>query len=114
MWNVFARSEKTRNLEYIFPTQQRDVVRLVDSITSKGDVSKVVVFGSSITSACNPWSDLDVYVEYKGEASKLIYPTGENALEAPIDIWTNFTVSKDEELYNEIIQGVTVYTEITN
>lgn len=64
---------------------------------------KLIVFGSSITSAGNPWSDIDIYVEM--DEDKNLPPTG--VREVVVDVWTNFTV--DKHLYSEIKKGVTAY-----
>lgn len=57
-----------------------------------------------MTSACNPWSDIDTYVELVEEEESLRTPKLEN----PVDLWTNFDV--DDRLREEIDEtGVTVY-----
>lgn len=106
MWkNVLGRYGLTpfRNVEYIFPTQQRDVAELIGQWKAVDAVHKIVIFGSSVTSACNPWSDIDVYVELDSEVN-LKRPH----FEVPIDLWTNFDV--DDRLLAEINEtGVLVY-----
>ena len=27
-------------------------------------INKIIIFGSSVTSACNPWSDIDIYIDF--------------------------------------------------
>ena len=101
MWKVF--SEPFKNAEKIFPTQQRDVYKIVKACKKDTNIQRVIIFGSSITPLCNPWSDIDVYadmLEDKNFPSLGVY-------EVPVDKWTNFTV--DDELYKEIKQGVVVY-----
>lgn len=101
MWNVF--SEPFMNAAKIFPTQQKDVHTIIERCKQDNNILRLIVFGSSITSACNPWSDIDIYadmIEDKNFPSLGVY-------EVPVDKWTNFTV--DEDLYREIKQGVTVY-----
>lgn len=101
MWRVV--SEQFRNASRIFPTQQRDVYEIIRRYSSDINVKKLIVFGSSITSACNPWSDIDLYVEM--DINKNLPPTG--VRDVAVDVWTNFTV--DKYLYNEIKKGVTAY-----
>lgn len=104
MWKVCVmQSERFRNVEKIFPTQQRDVSVLVKDFSTCPAVKRIVVFGSSVTSACNPWSDLDVFVELTEEV-RLKKPK----LGTEIDLWTSFDV--DERLMLEIAEkGVVVF-----
>ena len=104
MWKKIV--EGFDNVDLIFPTQQRDVLKLVKGLRKHENVLKIVIFGSSTRSDCNPWSDLDVYIELKEDK----YPRmNYGSIEAALDVWTNFTV--DEQLYNEIMEtGVVVYT----
>lgn len=53
------------NANKIFPTQQRDVKKIIDACSQDSNITKIIIFVSSITSARNPWSDIDVYVEMK-------------------------------------------------
>ena len=101
MWKVCSKPFK--NVARIFPTQQRDVYTLIQSYTREPSVRRIIIFGSSITSACNPWSDIDVYVELDKE--KNLPASG--VTEVPVDLWTNYSV--DKHLYSEIKKGVTVY-----
>lgn len=102
MWKVCI-DKPFKNASKIFPTQQRDVARIVESVKLDSNVKSVTIFGSSVTWGCNPWSDIDVYYELK-EEKKL----PKVKLENPRDAWTNFTV--DETLLEEIqTKGVVVY-----
>ena len=66
-------------------------------------VEKIVIFGSSVTSARNPWRDIDVYVVLQEECH-LRKPK----LPVQIDLWTNFDV--DDRLLTEIKEkGVVVF-----
>lgn len=47
------------------------------------EVQKIVIFGSSVTSARNPWSDIDAYVELSKEVTMK-----RPALSVPLDLWT--------------------------
>lgn len=109
MWNVFLKGKPSyKNVELIFPTQQRDVSTLVNSLKDNENVQRIVIFGSSVTSACNPWSDIDVYIELL-EDVRLRLPKLEN----PVDLWTNFDV--DQRLKREIDEtGVIVFCREEN
>ena len=101
MWRVC--SEPFMNDKYIFPTQQRDVYKIIEECKKDENITKVIIFGSSVTSLCNPWSDIDVYMEMKEEKLMPVF-----RLEVPVDKWNNFMV--DEDLMEEINEkGVIVY-----
>lgn len=102
MWNVVS-DDNYLNQNLIFPTQQKDVGALVRELSMHDDVNKIIIFGSSVTSACNPWSDIDIYAELSSE--RILHVPH---FEVPVDLWTNFDV--DERLLNEITEkGVLVY-----
>lgn len=103
MWNIV--SEPFWNAMFIFPTQQKDVYKLVEQCRADSNVQKCIIFGSSVTEECHSWSDIDVYFEIKEDIGRL--PSVKDA-EAPFDKWTNFTVSP--ELMEEIdCNGVPVF-----
>lgn len=104
MWKVCVGADHTfKNVELIFPTQQADVSKIIAAFSKIKEVEKIIVFGSSVTAACNPWSDIDLFVQTVREI-RLKKPR----LEVPIDLWTNFDV--DENLLEEINEtGVIVY-----
>lgn len=92
-----------KNAEFIFPTQQRDVLKIVNTVKLDANIRRVIIFGSSVTSACNPWSDVDVYFELDKDKRLPVF-----GLENSLDAWTNFSV--DKELLSSILDtGVTVY-----
>lgn len=96
------------NTRYIYPTQQVDVSKLISNLSSDDNVRYIIIFGSSISNRCHIESDLDVYV-CCNEKKKVVYNEPER-LEAPVDLWTNFDISDDENLYSEIMEkGVLVY-----
>lgn len=108
MWNICTDRGLTVNLEFIFPTKQRDAVRIVNCISKVDTAVRVIIFGSSITSACNPWSDIDLYVEYDGDPNR---PRELGVdLESALDYWDNSSVPENELLYTEIMKkGVVVW-----
>jgi predicted nucleotidyltransferase len=104
MWKIV--SENFKNACLIFPTQQKDVATLL-KVAPLSKIKKVVIFGSSVTSACNPWSDLDVYIDF-GTNPEQHFST--STLENPVDLWSNYDV--DDRLLHEINEkGVIVYGE---
>lgn len=104
MWKVCVpENERFMNVEKVFPTQQKDVSKIVEKLSNNIIVQKIIIFGSSVTSACNPWSDIDIYLELREEqqvrAPKVF---------APLDIWTNYDV--DGRLLSDIKEkGVVVF-----
>ena len=95
LWKAFAKPYK--NINRIFPTKQKDVGEMVKVCKKDDNIRKIIVFGSSVTPLCNPWSDIDIYFEMK---------TGSRA--AVFDRWDNFSV--DDDLMHEIAtKGVVVY-----
>lgn len=92
-----------QNCERIYPIQQRKVRELLDDITADPAVSKVVVFGSSVTGQCHQGSDVDLFVSSESNRNPLT-----SAHDFPIDLWMDSTV--DERLASEISEkGVVVY-----
>lgn len=91
------------NQSKIFPTQQKDVGTMIDAFQKYEDVQKIVIFGSSVTSACNPWSDIDAYVQLANNIH-----IQKPQVDTDIDLWTNYDI--DERLQQEITEkGVIVY-----
>lgn len=97
-------SEPFMNAEKIFPTQQRDVKVVIDTLSAFSEVKSITIFGSSVTCLCNPRSDIDICIEcpagFRRPAIKA---------EAPLDVWTTEMV--DNRLLQEIKErGVAVYS----
>lgn len=46
--------ERFDNQQYVFTTQQADVLRLVHGAQKDNNVRRIIVFGSSVTAQCNP------------------------------------------------------------
>ena len=102
-WRAFAKP--FLNINRIFPTQQEHVAKLIEVCKDIPNIKKIIIFGSSVTPLCNPWSDIDVYFETKTEMNKWPSIKSHTAI---FDKWDNFTV--DENLLKEIMQkGVLVY-----
>ncbi len=103
MWRAFGKP--FLNIKKIFPTKQKYMAQMIDVCKNNPNVKKFIIFGSSITAGCNPWSDIDIYFEMENEPHA--YPTIANHKQA-FDKWSNFTASGD--LLNEIQKnGVVVY-----
>ena len=101
-WKICI-DEPFENCSRIFPTQQKSVNKLITTFSRDSNVRRIIIFGSSVTSACNPWSDIDIYVELDEDRKLPKYDVEES-----VDLWTNFLV--DERLFREIKEhGVEVY-----
>lgn len=106
-WKICI-SEPFLNCEHIFPTKQKYVRLLLDVFQKDENIVAVTIFGSSVTSACNPWSDVDVYITQIENK-----PLPRLSVALNLDLWTNFSV--DNNLYNEIQKkGVLVYDKRPN
>ena len=103
MW--LAVTKPFKNINLIFPTKQKDVRKMIEVCKKDKNIQKIIIFGSSTTSLCTPWSDIDIYFEFKKEPKS--YPSiGSN--NAVFDKWDNFTV--DDRLLDEIRNtGVVVF-----
>lgn len=100
-WKVFC--SPFRNANHVFPTQQQDVATIVRVCAGSLGLHRIVIFGSSVTPLCNPWSDIDVYFEAEDGWIPPVFDTV-----AAVDCWTTATV--DRELLDEIFRtGVIVY-----
>ena len=103
MW--LAVTKPFKNINKIFPTKQKDIRQMVEVCKKDKNIKKIIIFGSSITSLCNPWSDIDIYFEFKKEPNS--YPSISSNV-AVFDKWDNFNV--DDNLLKEITKnGVIVY-----
>lgn len=102
-WRAFTKP--FLNINKIFPTQQEDVGKMIEVCKKIPNIKKIIIFGSSVTSRCNPWSDIDIFFETEREMNR--WPSiGSHT--AVFDKWDNFTV--DEKLMDEINRtGVLVY-----
>ena len=70
-------------------------------------INKITIFGSSVTSACNPQSDIDIYIDF-GENTPEHFRV-EN-LEAAVDLQDNTLV--DNRLLENILEtGVIIYAK---
>jgi len=91
------------NCERIYPIQQRKVRELIDDISSKKYVKKIIIFGSSVTSACHIGSDIDIFAEMSQRKNPIT-----QIHDFEYDFWSNYTV--DDRLMKEITsKGVIVY-----
>ena len=96
------------NCEKIYPIQQKKVRELIDDASADPAVQKIVIFGSSITSACHMGSDVDVYAEMTADRNPV---SSQHDFE--YDFWNNYTA--DDRLKKEILKkGVCVYVRDNN
>lgn len=53
-----------KNLEYIHPLKQELVNAISARAAQESCIRRIIVFGSAITNRCNPFSDLDLCVDW--------------------------------------------------
>lgn len=105
MWKNVLKDLTFDNVRLIFPLKQKAVYEMIQICKKEPNVRKIIIFGSSVTSACNPWSDIDIYFEIDKPVNNLPLVPHDNQ---DWDRWSNFSV--DENLKNEILKtGVLVY-----
>lgn len=98
-----AIQNEFKNINKIYPLQQRKVREILDEIENKPYVKKVIVFGSSTSYRCHMGSDLDIYFELDIDKKPI-----HKAYDFEIDYWDNYSV--DNRLLSEIVnKGVIVY-----
>lgn len=91
------------NCNKIYPIQQMRIKNILDQVSQDKDISKVIVFGSSVTNRCHIDSDLDLFLEID-KNKNIIFSN----IDYNLDLWNNFTVTDD--LLKEIKEkGVVVY-----
>lgn len=89
--------------ESVFPVQQKKVRIIINRYSGIPQTRKIILFGSSVTTHCNVWSDVDVYVELSEDV-----PLSKKGFDFDCDLWTTFTA--DDSLKNEIMRtGLTVF-----
>ena len=116
MWNIcFDKGNvPVKNLELIFPTKQNSAIAIVGYLSNFDFVKKVIIFGSSVKCTCNPWSDVDMYIEFDKEIEldikAVLRGLRKSASEDVLDVWDTIMITPDERLLNEIIEtGVVIY-----
>lgn len=98
-------NEPFKNCEHIYPIQQRKVKEFIEYLKENKNVKSIIIFGSSVTTACHIGSDVDIYVTLS-KKEKII----NKYFDFLYDLWTNF--SADENLKKEIFKkGVIVYEQ---
>lgn len=100
-------SEDFMNINYIFPTAQLPVQKVISAMATTPDVTRIFIFGSALEPRHNPWSDIDVYVE--GISSNKV-PYDRLKTKRPLDIWCADMLGDDPSFLSEIKRnGVIVY-----
>lgn len=96
-------SDPFPHCESVFPVQQKKVREIIDRYSKVPQVKRIILFGSSVTTHCNVWSDVDLYVDLSEDVM-----LSKRGLDFDCDLWTTYTV--DENLKEEIMRtGVAVY-----
>lgn len=81
----------------VHPLMQARVEKLIHHFHQDKNISKMVLFGSSLDFRCDSFSDIDLYLE-KHEKEKKLWQLPE--LDCEVDIITD--LSLDSSLYREI------------
>ena len=68
MWKNVLKNLTFDNVRLIFPLKQKAVYEMIQVCKKEPNVRKIIIFGSSVTSACNPWSDIDILVDIDSSA----------------------------------------------
>ncbi len=107
--SVRMKGRTFKNIEHIHPLNQLAVWELLQNLKDCTEVTKVVVFGSSTRHACNPWSDLDVYLE-GGVPDKTKFDHHTDAPSLDI-IWGSDRIESPNDPLFEVIdrEGVVVF-----
>ncbi len=98
MWDFPVKEGVTfQNANRVHPLMQARVEKLMDCMPKDPNISRMVLFGSSLEFRCNSNSDIDIYIEKYDKEKKLEYFP---ELDCEVDIVTN--LSPDSALYREI------------
>lgn len=105
-WNICI-DDPFYHCERVYPLQQKKVKRLIEAVKDDRNVLRVFIFGSSVTSACQVFSDVDAYFVLRNDENPV-----KKGMDFACDFWTNYTA--DESLKREIkMKGVLVYERDT-
>lgn len=109
-WDVCRFVKKPyMNAELIFPLKQAAVETAIEAARQRPDIKRLIVFGSSVRSTCNPWSDVDLYID---GADRIESPLRIHHKDQAFDLWysSDREESPEEDLFKEIDRtGVVVY-----
>lgn len=99
-------------LKYIFPTKQKDVLKIIEYSQENPNILKTIIFGSSVTWSCSVSSDIDIAVILEdhsdNEFGKVIHELT-NRLNSEFDL-INYNRLDNDILKNEIdSKGVIIY-----
>ena len=85
------------NANRIHPLRQARIEKIIHAVSKDLNVSRVILYGSSLEFRCNSSSDIDLYIEKYDPDKKLEYFPD---LDCETDIITN--LPPDNKLYREI------------
>lgn len=108
-----------QNLSRVHPLKQKPVVRIFEELLNKNLLNKIetiILFGSSITKACNMKSDLDIALRLLPHENKLenknpVYDIIGECSDWNFDIIFLDKIGHEGRLYKNIMNGVTLYHE---
>ena len=96
------------NIARIYPLSQRGVELIVRHAETVPKCERVLVFGSSVTTGCHNYSDIDIYVEGCSVSEFGSFPL--DSYNTEVDIISSLNVTPGSDLWNEIwFKGVCVY-----
>lgn len=113
---VIQDDNSVSNLIHIHPLKQKIVHNIIHDLQNKNllqYINRLIVFGSSITMACRPSSDLDIAVDIQPlpiETVNKIYDSiGENT-DWNCDVLWIHRLKTSDRIYSEIMKGQVIYT----
>lgn len=71
MWKIVT-PDRFLNQQLVFPAAQPSVACIISNARKYDAVKKIIVFGSSVTSAFSPTSDIDIFVEQTDDKRYLL------------------------------------------
>ena len=67
-FRIVVDHPEAQNIDFIHPLKQPLVNDIIAKAKTDAFVKRVIVFGSAITNRCNPFSDLDVCIDWEGKS----------------------------------------------
>lgn len=107
------RYDGADTLQYIFPSMQKEVQKVLDTAKTIECIQRIIIFGSAVTLNCGMSSDLDIAIDApdikdEDDFLRLVRPI-RRAVDVETDI-IHYNSIKNELLIKEIdTKGVVVY-----
>lgn len=97
------------DMSRIYPTKQRIIKNILSTLRSDDRINRLMLFGSSITMACNKDSDIDLAVDLKELTTSARNDISEKiqlACDWNADIIWMDHLSSDDRIYKDIMKGL--------